>query len=1234
MFSCEECNRSFTKFSDLRRHVTTIHAKLQSYDCNKCSKRYTRRDNLLKHVRVMHASEASSCIKCRKLFHNKLDLIQHQCLTTHTKRKADSELQPITTNECFFEHREKALRGYLHCYRASPTSPQVDVGKFLNSVKESIMSTVKQLFVEMKSGIKSQICLHIEFEKAIKDGDVLATYFNSKQMLFDRDLSDHDIILQSAFDYIMKSIDNFHEKGSGWVIKNIKYADVHFARRKLTQGSCQVSLPTAIRNKYAVVNVDNKDDKCFMWAVLASLYPCAKDPQRVSKYTEYANVLNFEGISFPVAIKDINKFELLNNICVNVYDYDDGVSILRLSKTNYEKRVNLFLYNGHYCTVRSIDRLLGDSTNSKEARYYCEKCLFPCRSEVRKLEHMSLCNHESPSRVVLPAKDNNILQFINVRKMLRAPYVVYADLESLTEKVHTCSPDPKTSYTNVYQMQTPCSYGYVEAFGCCDNVEFGNVQLYTGHDCIEKFLEKMLHLGRVHQERLSHQLDLKMTGSDWQTFQNATTCHICGYLLGDDRHRDHCHIDGKFRGAAHAKCNMQYQLSRDMTVVFHNLRGYDGHLLMKKIGTLCAAKDGIEIECLPRGLEDYLSFAIVISGHVSWRIRFIDSCQFLMASLEQLAQSLQKESMHAIQKHFDRSELELVMRKGVFPYDFMDSWSKLQEVLPSKDAFYSQLNDTHISDSDYSHALNVYNVFNMQNMQDYLNLYLTVDILLLADVFENFRKFSLTNYQLDPVHYFTLPGLGWDACLKMSNVQLELITDIDMYTFLESGIRGGVSMISHRYSKANNPYLDNFDERERRKYIMYLDANNLYGYSMLQRLPKKDFRWLDKEEYEGIDWLNTTSDDDTGYILEVDLKYPEKLHDSHNGFPLAPERKKVTVDMLSPYAQQHKIGSAAVEKLTPNLYDKEKYIVYSRNLKLYLELGLELVKVHRVLAFTQEAWMTKYITFNTDMRKRATCDFEKGLYKLLNNSVFGKTIENTRAYMNVKIVSNDKKFAKLVGLPRYKGSSIFSEELVAVSMERATTVLNKPIYAGFVVLELAKELMYDFYYNFIVNTYGNNAKLLGTDTDSLILEVSTNDFYKDMVLYADLFDTSDYDVNHFAYNDKNKKVVGKMKDEMNGIAISEFVGLRPKMYSLLFADKEKKVAKGVKKCVVKKVIQHDDYKNVLFNNCYMRNCMKYLRSDDHTVRSIVQNKISLSCYDDKRYLNNNIDSYAYGHYKI
>ena len=313
------------------------------------------------------------------------------------------------------------------------------------------------------------------------------------------------------------------------------------------------------------------------------------------------------------------------------------------------------------------------------------------------------------------------------------------------------------------------------------------------------------------------------------------------------------------------------------------------------------------------------------------------------------------------------------------------------------------------------------------------------------------------------------------------------------------------------------------------------------------------------------------------------------MHDLHNDYPCAPEKVKVTEEMLSDYckkiAEKHNISTALVHKLIPTLSEKQKYVLHYRNLQLYLDLGLKLKKTHRVLEFDQSPWLKEYIDFNTEKRKNAKNAFEKDFFKLMNNSVFGKTMENLRKRVDVRLVTDERKLLKLTSKPTFISSKIFNENLVAVHKIKETLTLNRPAYVGMCILDLSKTLMYNFHYNYIIQKYNKKAKLLFTDTDSLTYEIETDDVYQDFWKDKNMFDNSDYSEESQFFDKTNKKFIGKFKDESAGVPIIEFVGLRSKMYSYKKDnDKQERTAKGIKKAVIQKNINHENYKQTLLEN--------------------------------------------------
>ena len=1076
---------------------------------------------------------------------------------------------PITT----IIETDKALKGYTSSYKIS-SKHSTDPLSQLQNTRKAVEYHIRKVLSAMK-GLKFIETLEVTFSKTKDDGLIYkSAFFNSKPQTIINDLSIHEA-LQLTKQQILNFVAQWISEGSGWTIQSVDNHYINIVKYEPMKGNSYIKLPQELRNSAkGLINMKNEDNECFRWCHIRHLNPQNKDPQRIKKSDKpYIEKLDYSGIEFPVAIKQYNKIEKQNEININVFGYEDKQPYpIYISKEVYKNHIELLLItkdgNKHYILIKDFNKFMYNQTKHKERKHFCMHCLQCFSSEIVLNDHKDNCIQINGTQAVkMPTKDNNILKFNNFHKQQQVPFVIYADFEVIIEKISGCKPNNDKSYTEAYQKHTDCRYGY-KVVCCYDDKYTKPIQIYRGEKAVYKFMEAMFEEVKYCKKttKTCFNKPLKMTNDDVNKFEKAKGCHICDkeYTSEDIRVRDHCHITGKYRGSAHQECNLQLRLNPEeikIPLIFHNLRGYDSHFIMQEIGAIvknhtCKNKKGedkqMNINAIPNNMEKYMAF--MLGNHLT----FIDSFQFMSSSLEKLVTNLPRESLKYTSQKFKGKKLDLMARKGVYPYDYMDSFDKFNEKLPLKEDFYSILNDTHISDDEYKHAQTVWEIFNLKNMGEYHDLYLKSDILLLADVFENFRRTCLQYYKLDPCHYFTSPGLSWDAMLKMTDIKLELMTDIDMFQFIEKGLRGGISYIANRYGKANNKYMKEYDEKAPSKYIMYLDANNLYGWAMSQYLPTGFFRWMTQKQIDKIDLAEYKEDSEKGLILEVDLEYPEKLHDLHNDYPLAAEKICVNKDMLPEYckriASKYNIPTGLVSKLIPTLNNKEKYVLHYRNLQLYTDLGLKVIKVHRVLEFNQSPWLKQYIDFNTEKRKNSKNAFEKDFFKLMNNSVFGKTMENIRKRVDVRLVTDEKKLLKYASKPTYVSSKIFNENLVAVHKIKETLTLNRPAYVGMCILDLSKTLMYDFHYNYIRKKYGNKARLLFTDTDSLTYEIEADDVYRDFWNDKQQFDNSDYPQDSQYFDKSNKKVIGKFKNEAAGVPICEFVGLRSKMYSYMKDD--------------------------------------------------------------------------------
>ncbi|KAE9522948.1 hypothetical protein AGLY_016579 [Aphis glycines] len=923
-------------------------------------------------------------------------------------------------------------------------------------------------------------------------------------------------------------------------------------------------------------------------------------PFKVTKYIPFKNEFDNElkCIEFPVKTTDVPKFvKRTKDISINIYYLEEKGNnthiIVPLEITKIEKTYR-FVDNedkGHYCWIKDLWKLVGSQmTKDGHRRFLCKMCLNSFDTENKLNDHIYYCGNNKAAKIVVPEPYNKILEFEKYNNTLRVPFVIYFDYECTLQPIYTCQPNDKESFTKCYQKHIPNNFCYYIKYS---NDDYKPPVEYSGPNVAKEFFNCIQNEEIAISEIYDEIVPMKVMNKRQQYhYNNSVKCHICERFLSqlpprlekklniyvaaieyykqlndDDKIClyksliekkiknkkinmkkvcDHDHLTGEYRGAAHSICNLTYKNPTFIPIVCHNLSGYDAHLFIKQFGN-----DNNDIKLIPNNEEKYISFSKIIERtkyikgeeiKLKTELRFIDSFKFLSSSLDKLTNNLEKHQFKDLSKYFPEEHLNLVTRKLAYPYEYMDCEEKFNETcLPPREKFYSSLTGKNITIEEYENSQKIWEVFKIQNLREFTSLYNKIDVLLLTDIMENFRDISLKKYKLDPLWYYTTPGFAWDSMLRMTKVKLDLLTDIDQILMFESGIRGCLSQCSQRYSKANNKYMgDKLKKKEESIFLQYLDANNLYGWAMSKYLPTGDFKWVNN--LNNFDVMGISDESPKGYILEVDLSYSKELHDLHSDFPLAPEKH---------------FDDEQLPKLLTSLYDKKKYIIHYETLKLYIKLGLKITKIHRVLEFSQSPWLKLYIDFNTDLRSKAKNEFEKEYFKLMNNSVYGRTMMNVRNHVDIRLCSNEAKLEKLI-----------------------------------------KD---NFYRKFSCNPYEKNINIF-----------QTTNIYRHIYLNR------------------------MFKDELNGKIMTEFIGLRSKLYShrILDSEKEIKKSKGVKKNVVENKLCFDDFKNCLLTKKpkYVR--QNLFRTKKHDIFTVEQNKKALSVYDDKRFiLDNGIDTLAWGHYK-
>ncbi|EFA00513.1 uncharacterized protein LOC657476 [Tribolium castaneum] len=755
--------------------------------------------------------------------------------------------------------------------------------------------------------------------------------------------------------------------------------------------------------------------------------------------------------------------------------------------------------------------------------------------------------------------DSKKVCFKNFERQHKIPFVIYAHIES----ARIPTPGQKSVF-----VQKPCGFAY--SIKCCYDRSLSKCESYYGEDCVSLLWKLLKREAKEISEKLKTKVEpLGLNEEQINQISKLTKCYLCSEALHEDKDIDFHPLTGDYLGLGHKECRGFRKIPKSIPVVVSKngltfLLGALSKGELDEILFICGNKEG------------RFGFMTPIPGFQY--LKFVESCKFLDEEFENQDRILSDSKKKGVRRWFKAlSEFDLMKRKTWVPFLYLDSFDKLtRSDFPPPSGFYDELEDEEISPEEYDRAVRIWTVFGCETVGDYLKLCLESSVLLLGDVFESFRMLCLDKYKLDPFHYFTIASFAWDVMLKHIKVKLELLEDQEMIAFIKDNIRGGIVQCSKRYALANNRFCQ-LDQTKPHTFIVYLDANNLGGWAMSQCLPFSEFRWMSRNEIEEIAPKVGILEEEGayGYIFEVDLDYPKKLHEKHNDLPFCYEH--LTVPELG----------QTVRIL--NFYNKRNYVMDFRNLKQCLSNGLILKKIHRVLQFKQSKWLQPYIAYNTNLRASAVSDIEKKLYKLLNNSVFGKTIQ------------------------------------------RLST--DKPIYAGFCILELSKKFMYDFHYKIMLSRYPQRINLLYMDTDSFIYEIQTCNFFRDLQFdekLLELFDTSNLD-KRWGIPPRNKKVPGKMKDECDGKVVREFCGVGAKVYCLDVDGEEVKKAMGVRKYVKRKYISVEDYRNCVLGDVTVRRGFLETGCKNYELKAYWVKRDVLMPGDKKRRIRENkVDTDAWG----
>ena len=748
---------------------------------------------------------------------------------------------------------------------------------------------------------------------------------------------------------LLSSFSSFETNGSGWVLdKNLKFI-VRIYRYTPLQNANEGAQPSLnineddvgggyfdigdyFRNKKAIIVPQNKDEYCGLWAFCIAKFKPEKDAGKITKrLREQSKKVDITGVGFPMGKRDMIRLLRNNNtrahvLCAEVgsqridhYIVDRNPEIILLFIKNQEGQA-------HWCVIpslSSLSRLTSSGiSKSKRARFICPNChINTFRTPTKLKSHQERC-FKNEAQLLETVPENTFLEFKDFHKIVKCPIKIVADFECY---------QPECGELKGKNSEYVCDH-IPSGYGIC--VMSNHEEVYKTHyecntfngDVAKDFIKKLIEI-RDKIDAIPSK-DMIFTEQDGIAYEGSSTCWICkgpfsgkedGRTKGNLKVRDHCHWTGRFRGAAHSKCNLRLREQIFIPVIFHNLKGYDSHLFIRAFHDLEE-----EPNCIPQNTEKFISFSLKKTG--CSELSFLDSLAFMNGKLSDLASYLKEYPV--LSKFCSPEEVRILSRKGVFPYEWFNRFDKLFRTdFPEHKAFFSKLANENISKKDYEFGKSVYERF-CRTMMDYHELYLKTDVLLLGDVVQEFCNTCHEKTGLEPFQYYTSPGFFFDSALKKSGVRLELLSDPDMYLFFEQGIRRGYSNVHKNYQKANHKYLGKYYNPEEEKiYLWYVDMNSLYPTVMVDKMPVRDFRWAKQNELNDILEFCKTGQYDKipPCTLSVNLKHDPKNFSKEKKFTMCP-----TV-----------YDEDGVKKLAHTLFEKNDYVIHYRTLIKNLEEGMD-----------------------------------------------------------------------------------------------------------------------------------------------------------------------------------------------------------------------------------------------------------------------------------------------------
>ena len=1096
------------------------------------------------------------------------------------------------------------------------------------------LNEIRSLFQETDdSSLRIYPEMHLEMERQHIDSppDVVQHHLVLNSATITRD--EIEDLIRTWSEQFANRLETVMEEcpGSGFILTGvISFSIVFLAQRVAQVLGCFVKLPVNMRGKNSILNPIGTDKGCLLRCLAAYKLKKMKVPwrrikNRIKSLQFCKRILHVEeDIRLPIEWSDMRRIEQENNFSIHVYTmHEDSnrcyVSLARKGKKGCRHHVPiLLLKNKHATLIKEFDTFIRSFTRTTKTNVkFCRTCL--CPLNVPRTTHEMTCT--ANQTMSFPQNTDDKIKFKNFHHGYAPSHIGFYDIESLQVPAYGRT-------DSIESIHHPFAVGYVivDSEGRVVD-EFQ----YIGRDCINVFIKAASEAWRKIRESIPA-FPIHTTPESERKFQEATHCDICKKVFspnGPLKVRHHTHRK-KFDNLIAALCPLCNLLCvnkrRQIRLLSHNL-AYDGALILRYLTT----KHNIKVHSRESGLK---LLKLEIDD-----LMLLDSLALMPGSLSRLSENHINagKPIPITQRLLDTypvSVRPLLLGKQLLCYDYLTHMGRLGETrLPPKECFYNRLKGTAPTSEEYQHAQSVFTLADCRTLKDYIDLYLKLDVTLLADIFLHWRKILLEAHTLDIVYYLTLPSFAYDCFLRETEVELEPVVEKELYTLLRNNLRGG-------FTTAITQLTDVTSTREQ---LMYLDFNSLYSQCMTLNLPLGGIRKLSPQEQSTFleqGMLSHNTSQNQGYWILCDTKaVRDDIARLTDDLPLALNHHTVTPAQLSPYARQvaereNRRKLPTVKKLIASHLPQQNYLISLRNLQLLITLGLEVETVHCVYQYTQKCFLKDFITKNIELRRKATCPITALSFKLINNTIYGKFLMDVSRYsMEFSYCTDRTKFLKLVRNPYFKSVTSLGTDKALVTSRKPVLYVKQATYIGFAILEHAKYILYETYYNTLKSVYRERLSLIYSDTDSFILKLQCDDLedeYKRAPL-KNLIDFSNFPKSHQLHDDSRRGELGLLKSEIAERQIDEVIALQAKSYSLKLRGEGDPLLRA--KGIPKNTLTHADYRAALADDYTGGGkCVYYsIRNLTGEVVTSRTKKTLLSAYDDKRFLLSPSKSLAYGH---